>query len=666
MKKPRESSKKAKKRSFGSSDEECWNRVMLLFTMLCRRGSGSGGDSISKKPKQRRSRNRKGRPQMISPTFSNGMSSSPFFNFANGTVTSPMEIPEIDTTGPIMELSGGAPMSPTANALLPSNLFSLEDNSPSPPAASPISEEILSRNSAFDAASFNAPQSPLSSGSVSTSPRSSFNHIPLFSNLSGPREVDGENLEPITGMSPIGSNRPLGASAASESENADSSANGGRRFVRLLSSSFNRQRGKTMPFDGPPVGSLRSSESHSFPKKDSVGLDPIGTRRRSGSYGSWTNGFDFLHGTSKGKIPLQRTNSQASRHSAGFNQFNPSLDLADQNKLFDVPVSPRPSSISSFDNPLPAPSSDASAAFGWPTHDTMDASRNNRIGILGNNQWADFRTGRISRSRPVSRPISPINNNSTTSLSLLPSQQMGGPSVGYFASSILGPNMSGRPVTPRLNPTAPTFQSKHSASKSEDVEELSRDSMSIRTNISVPSTVGTTASGTSLETVPTKESILARFSKNRKGSTSKFNIGWKKTKRDESEDEAAENSANTSSTRHLWSSWKKDKDREEGDESESEKPEKVTPATTPLAKESSPWMKSSQSGFFGTIGRKKGEKPGEKDEELEEKTKDHREKDKDNLEKESDGEKKARGIFKRKPTAEKERGDSSLVLIEES
>ena len=571
---------------------------------------------MQKKPKQRRNRNRKSRTQagssssnvypmhksspqegthfnmqfqQISPTFANSIPSSPFFNIANGAVTGPTEMPGSEA-GPILDpyldadldgYVGGTPMSPTANSLLPSNLFAFEDAPPSL-RRSPTEDDTEIRRMRFDALKgFVVPQSPMSSESVSTSPRSSFNHIPLFSNLPpGARDSHHhlESSERGTTMSPIGSNR---LSAVGDGESAAPKSNS-RRFVNLFSNSFSRQRGKTVGFDGGPpmLGQTQPTESHSLPKNDPPGLDPIGTRRSSGSHGSWSTSLDFLHGRTKA---LGRTNSDHSRRSATFNQFNPSFDPIDPNRLFDRPASPRPSSIASFDNPLPAPSSDASAAFGWPSADLINHSHGNRP--MGGNYWADFHTGRVSSSRPVSCPISPNSaSGSTSSLSHLPSQS-------FFASPT-----NGRPVTPRLNPAAPTFQSlmgTPTRPPGSDSPHRGPDSISVNTDISG-------ASGASLEHVATKESILSRFSSlSRKGSTSKFNISWGRGKKKDALDEELTEevaSAASSSKGSLWSAWKKEGENESEDEEGKGR-------LTPLAKESSPWLKGSQSGFFGAIGR---------------------------------------------------------------
>lgn len=122
----------------------------------------------------------------------------------------------------------------------------------------------------------------------------------------------------------------------------------------------------------------------------------------------------------------------------------------------------------------------------------------------------------------------------------------------------------------------------------------------------------------------------------------------------------------------LWSGWRKDGEQQQQQQQESED-EEAKGRLTPLAKESSPWLKSSQSGFFGAIGRgKKGDsvveedgkdKEREREKEREkggEKEKGKSAKDRDR-DREDAGEKKGLGIFRRKAEKEKERDESGVV-----
>lgn len=162
-----------------------------------------------------------------------------------------------------------------------------------------------------------------------------------------------------------------------------------------------------------------------------------------------------------------------------------------------------------------------------------------------------------------------------------------------------------------------------------------RDSASINTDTSA-------LSGASLEGVSTKESILSRFSLSRKGSTGKF-ISWSrgnkkaaKAEGEELEEEVADDNDVTPQMQHhhnnkggLWSGWKKEEHESAGEEEDAGGRGRLTP----LAKESSPWMKGNhQSGFFGAIGRAKKEVGGGEEEVIREET----------------GEKKGLGIFTRR------------------
>ncbi|KAL7270923.1 hypothetical protein RUND412_006356 [Rhizina undulata] len=625
--------------AYQAAEAEFMKAEEALRSCSSRRGSGAGDAGMPhKKNKQRRNRNRKSRTQTVSsamnpfsspdPRFAdaaafnniqaqqinpnfNSIPQNPFFNVANGTASASQDIPGRNigpTNAELNILSGGAPMSPTANSLLPSNLFALEDSPPSPKGSLSRAEEVPLRATPIEVLGFMAPQSPMSSGSVTTShvssPRSS---LPLYPHLTT-SDRSNSDLDRPANISSMANLRQFPPPV-------EEHQSGSRRFVKLFSSG-NRGR-KTYSLDGPILGSLKANESQSFPKNpDPPGLDPIGTRRRSGSYGSWISTPEFLAG--RVQKPLERTNSDSSRRSA-FNPFNPNFDPIEPNKFFDPPVSPRPSSIASFDNQLPAPSSDVSAAFGWPASEQMEIPRN-RVSLLSTN-WSDFTTGRVSQSRPVSRPISPNANASTASLSLLPSQ-LGG---GFYAQQTY------KPSTPRLNPAAPTFETSSFRSEenlSSHHRNKSKDTMSINTDVSHASTTGT-SSGVSLESVPTKESILSRFSAlSRKSSTSKFNISWKKDgffgrnkKGDASdlEDIATGETPEGSVVAPSPLPWKekgffgrkKDQNVYASAPSEDEGADAEPP--TPLVKESSPWLKSSQSGFFGTIGRKRPDKEKEKD-----------------------------------------------------
>ncbi|KAF8416481.1 hypothetical protein EV426DRAFT_721746 [Tirmania nivea] len=587
------------------------SREALVFWKT-RRDSAPVADTQSiKKLKQRRNRNRKSRTHTLSNSeppfpmqdprflseaqgFPNQVLQASSFSPSYAANNAPMSyFGSVDDSLNDDRLNGSTLMSPTADSLLPSDLFSSVADPPSPQSH---------RNSLIESLRF-LPQSPMSSGSRSTShvssPRSSFHHMPLFPAASEGLGADSDRAA----ASPMNGLRGRG-------QPPTETISGTRRIVNLFS--FNKQRGKTLPLEPPLLGSLKPAESRSFPQNFAAlpSLDPIGTRRRSGSHGSWNLGsMHFLNG----KKDIQPDGAEAPKLSHVHHEY------PGQEKLFDhsEPVSSRPLSMTSFDGVLPRPSSGVSAAFGWPAEPTSPA-KPSRLSMLSTN-WSDWSS---SRKPPSSLSHNNGNNNASTT---------------SFQSSL------SRPSQPRLNPAAPTFES----SLVKPSFQSCRDSMSIhddtsQTDVSSFATADS-ASGSVLEIVPTKESLFSRLSLSRKGSTSKFNISWKKEgglfsrgkqkdhpstvepgAGEESGELAPENSMFLPlppiATSERDKTWKKDSffsrkkgpASDTGDEAERER-EKDTPVTavepTPT---SSPWLKKDGTGFFSR--KSKEDREGEKEE----------------------------------------------------
>ena len=587
------------------------SREALAFWKT-RRDSAPVTDTQSiKKPKQRRNRNRKSRTHTLSNSEPPFPTQDPRFlsevqGFPNQVLqASSLSPPYAANNSPMPyfgsvddslnddRLNGSTLMSPTADSLLPSDLFSSAADPPSPKSH---------RNSLIESLRF-LPQSPMSSGSRSTShvssPHSSFHHMPLFPAASDGLGTDSDRAA----MSPINGLRGRG-------QPPTETISGTRRIVNLFS--FNKQRGKTLPLEPPLLGSLKPAESRSFPQNFAPlpSLDPIGTRRRSGSHGSWNLGsMHFLNG----KKDAQPDSPEVPKLSRLHHEY------PGQERLFDrsEPVSPRPLSITSFDGVLPRPSSGVSAAFGWPAEPT-NPTKPSRLSMLSTN-WSDWSS---SRKPPSSLPHNNSNASTTSFQSLL-----------------------SRPLQPRLNPAAPTFES----SLIKPSFPSGRDSVSIhddtsQTDVSSFATADS-PSGSVLEIVQTKESLFSRLSLSRKGSTSKFNISWKKEgglfSRGKQKDhpsatepggaggeESGEQVPGSSmflplppiTTSERDKTWKKDgffsrkkgPASDTGDEAERER-EKDTPVTAiePTAT-SSPWLKKDGTGFFSRKLRE--EREGEKEE----------------------------------------------------
>ena len=492
----------------------------------------------------------------MSPQFS---SVSPFFNMGNGMAVPPPTDQSGVSQTDVEALTGGAPMSPTADDLLPSNLFRDDDTMSRRTTAAAARESLGSLGSDIFGrqadSTGQAPHTPVSAGSHNgsrfSSPHDSLRNFPGYS-TNGDLNIDPDrrsiNSTGASFHSPIAANViPLGTN----------------RFASLFSNTFNRQRGKPGNSEAPQLGTLRQGQSQSFPRKyDDDELDPTGTRRRRGSHGHWANPMGLLNRSSPEDGNLIRTRTGSGRRSR-LNMFGTSVNPLQPSALTDQPSSARPSSINSFDQILGRPSSE-SQRNPW----AIPESTQSRSSPLGTN-WAT--NGPWSRG-PSRRPS--VQHGSTSNLSigstpLEPDYQSG---LAKQASEQLpigtrprggSGQSSQQPVTPKLNPTAPSFKTlfgrgeakkaakadkaaEKTKEKAADLEETdsqheqsspqnprtSRDAQSIVTSASISESYDSldrSTSGTPSEAVTPsgpKESLMQRIS--RKGSSSKFNVPWGK------------------------------------------------------------------------------------------------------------------------------------------
>ncbi|ODH53277.1 hypothetical protein GX48_00473 [Paracoccidioides brasiliensis] len=489
-----------------------------------------------------------------SPTFAPGPA---FFNINNG-----MTIPDPSNQSPVNRIDADTlasipPMSPRADSLLPSDLLGDEEQAS---ASRPPTQ--FSRTAVFDNLLPNSP-SPISSGSrpesLFTSPRESQSNLP----------ENALNSMPV-------SNIPLAQEA---SENVQSAS---RRLSGLLN--FHRQRGKTMVDGLPMLGTLKPAQSQSFPRNLDEGLDPIGTRRRRLSYtGNWANPVTNLfprnattHVTSdsssdrlpagrrtmfpnffsSGKLAsatssaLEKPTIDRTDLGTGYNQFSARHDPIDPSILGTVrrgSLSPRPTSTYSFENhQLPRPTTDNHQPFGWPSTD-KSGQRGNPLGL----DWSSPTAWSRSQSR---RPSIQFGSSGNLPLGLAATDVdfLGTPyELQRPVQAPIGtrPPSSHRPVTPKLNPTAPSFKTifgkKSERTKAKEGESSkprdhdfnvedssspeqrrSKDSRSNRTSAADSyESLERLSSGTPSEAVNPKESFIQKIT--RKSSSSKFNIAWK-------------------------------------------------------------------------------------------------------------------------------------------
>ncbi|KAF2476114.1 uncharacterized protein BDR25DRAFT_300911 [Lindgomyces ingoldianus] len=410
----------------------------------------------------------------VSPTFPNA---TPYFNINNGMALPPPRNNLNISSFPQAEmeiLTGGAPMSPTAGALLPSGLFendtgttdTEDEDDPGPPQApsnpSPNLRNVLPGLGAPGTLDqVQSPSSPVSiqsrSPSVFASPRDSAGQLAYYPTNENQTLVDSDK-------------RSVRSTSSSFITNAQTT-----RFGNIFG--LNRQRGKTFSDQGPPLGSLKAAQSQSLPRQEASGLDPIGSSRRRGSHsgGAW---YDAFVRTSKTQ-PVESSHSpkHVATRKRPFNMFGSKGDPWLTAALgMDRPSSPRQDSSKSSDlNLLPRPSTESQTLFGWPV---------DKFGARGSPLGADWSTGNpTSWSRMPSRRPS-MQHGSTVSLvheDLLLGDTPDFPSttrsptqapIGTRPQSSASYIPPGGPIPPtppkQLNPAAPNFTSIFLKKKSDE------------------------------------------------------------------------------------------------------------------------------------------------------------------------------------------------------
>lgn len=414
-----------------------------------------------------------------SPTFP---TVTPYFNINNGMAlpppsnhnTSSFSQTEIDS------LTGGAPMSPTAGALLPSGLFGDDsgltdaeddEDDPGPPQGStlePSPNVLPGLGAPGTLGAFEQVQSPSSPVSVQSRSPSVF---------ASPRESAGQLAYFPTNENIIDSDKRSIRSTSSSFINNPPTT----RFGSLFG--LNRQRGKTLSDQGPPLGSLKSSQSQSLPRQDGGNLDPIGTQRRRGSHseGAWYNGL--LRSSKTQPVESSTSPKHVATRKRPFNMFGSKGDPWLSSALgLERPSSPRQGSTKSGEqNLLPRPSTESQTRFGW----SVDAFSGNRSSPLGVD-WSMNNTTSWSRM-PSRRPS--LQHGSTVSLVHDELLQGGFPDVGSTRSptqapigtrpqssaSHMPPTGAIPPTPPRtLNPAAPNFKSIFTLKKDSEEDKAEK------------------------------------------------------------------------------------------------------------------------------------------------------------------------------------------------
>ncbi|OJJ34976.1 hypothetical protein ASPWEDRAFT_27658 [Aspergillus wentii DTO 134E9] len=485
-------------------------------------------------------------PTTSSPPFG---PSPAFFNINNG-MTLPGLADQSDTMRADSDVSFSNPqMSPRADSLLPSDLLGDEESPELPrPIIHPRFSNLEPSSSQLDGFP-HGPPSPVSSGSRSGSIFAS-----PHENHNRPQESDSQQVH-------LGHDGEAPKSAS-------------RRLSGLFG--FHRPRGKTLADEPPMLGTLKPGQSQSFPRNVDD-MDPIGSRRRRLSHtGSWANPASLLPRSNTTSVPADSSSehvpsrraafssifsssrfgfghgsalaksTESSDFSTGYNQFSPRHDPIDPSSILGTvrrgSLSPRPSSTFSFDNQLPHPSTD-NRHFGWPS-----AEKTGHRSPLGLD-WASPSTWSRTQSR---RPSITYGSSGHLPLGLTGEPDFLQDSFERQNRPLQAPigtrpSSSHRPLTPKLNPAAPTFKTvfDKGSDKGKDTDRskdrdsdmafdfdgspsesrVSRDSrsLSIFTGDSYES-LERLPSGTSVDNASTKESFIRKIT--RKGSSSKFG-SWK-------------------------------------------------------------------------------------------------------------------------------------------
>lgn len=293
------------------------------------------------------------------------------------------------------------PLSPTAQTLLPSNIFDEMGD---------VYDQQLPDS--ISVAEGNAAQSPSSSdesANVFSSPHGSANNLPFQSYVDASEERL-RNLSP-TNVSP----------------------SPGHRFTNLLSGFHRSRGGRPSMEEGLPIGSLKSTQSQSFPRSGDESEAPETKRRLNFPWVNRNSGAPDNSSFFSGR----RVNSLRNSNSPAF------LDGEQDNS--------RPASIASTD--LPRPSTDSGSIWGVPLDSGMSKPRL----WPGDGRWP-------SRSGSRRPSIHGSNTALTTTLAsaddeILDDLDMRNPKKSPSQIGVIGsrPPAFASSMSQKLNPGAPTF-----------------------------------------------------------------------------------------------------------------------------------------------------------------------------------------------------------------
>lgn len=350
-------------------------------------------------------------------------------------------------------LTAGAPLSPSAHKLLPSNIFTDDEHDTGSPAseAAPRSPFMHRQTLASD----RDPQSPDSgrSASILSSPFASAQNLPFASVPNDDNERQSLHSRHDTFASPL--QAP------------------GQPAPTRISALFNFQRGKPSEAakQPPQLGSLKHGQSQSFPRQTD---DPdAGPSRRRTSLSMW--GGLFNNRNSVGPDTMDTFAPQTAARGFSAKNFLPLASRA-MNTVYDRDqTSPRPASIASSD--VPRPSTDSGSL--WPLQD-QGGFRSRRIWSPENNSWSRNPSRRPSvHGSPSALKTSLANADDE----ILYQDALTAPEVSPSQVGVIGSRSTKKSLAKSLNPTAPgfspfiggLFSGKEKAKSKEKEKEKARD-----------------------------------------------------------------------------------------------------------------------------------------------------------------------------------------------
>lgn len=333
-----------------------------------------------------------------------------------------------------MEDDMRAPLSPSATALLPSNIFTDDEHDEHDDLDSPGSN--LEPTSPFapmhTASPDHVPQSPDSgrSASLLSSPRGSSQNLPFPPFPSD--DAERQSLHPHTGsFSPL----PVP----------------GHPATNRLTNLFSLQRGKPAkrPDEPPELGSLKPGQSQSFPRQQDE-IDGVSGRRRI-SLSNVFNRNSVGPDTMDTYAPQNGTRGFSARSLFPFGS-RAMTGVFDRTGAYDHDqISPRPASIASAE--LPRPSTDSATL--WPPQDQSGFPRPRHVwSPADNNAWSR------NPSRRPSIHGSPSALKTTLASAddaILDEEDLLDPQVSPSQVGVIGRGPVKKSLAKALNPAAPSF-----------------------------------------------------------------------------------------------------------------------------------------------------------------------------------------------------------------